>query len=207
MTLITGQGDPLYVAVDAASQNIYWTNYLSNTVSRWVGGGVRSLSIEGGVTGLGADFIIVDDPVEIKDCGNIKRLERVNELFDNEIKTRLNNPKHGCIVVIAHRISEDDLPGHLLKKRDRKEPRKRAWKELRLETVCEPKFPVVSWAGMAVARCSCSHSTSSPLEPLRSSGTSVLGVTFASAWSGAASVFQPPALVSCQSQKDQPVAP
>ena len=28
------------------------------------GGGVRSLSIEGGVTGLGADFIIIDDPVE-----------------------------------------------------------------------------------------------------------------------------------------------
>jgi len=31
------------------------------------GGGVRSLSIEGGVTGLGADFIIIDDPVQIKD--------------------------------------------------------------------------------------------------------------------------------------------
>jgi hypothetical protein len=57
------------------------------------GGGVRSLSIEGGVTGLGADYIIIDDPVEIKDCDNTKRLERVNELFDNEIQTRLDNPK------------------------------------------------------------------------------------------------------------------
>jgi hypothetical protein len=80
------------------------------------GGGVRSLSIEGGVTGLGADFIIIDDPVEIKDCDNTKRLQRVNELFDNEIQTRLDNPKNGCIVVIAHRISEDDLPGHVLQK-------------------------------------------------------------------------------------------
>src|SRR5262249_38925791 len=91
------------------------------------GGGVRSLSIEGGVTGLGADLIIIDDPVEIKDCDNSKRLERVNELFDNEIKTRLDNPKKGRIVIIAHRISEEDLPGHVLKKS--------GWKQLKLPLI------------------------------------------------------------------------
>ena len=91
------------------------------------GGGVRSLSIEGGVTGLGADYIIIDDPVEIKDCGNAKRLERVNELFDNEIQTRLDNPNKSCIVVIAHRISEDDLPGHVLQKG--------GWKHLKLPLI------------------------------------------------------------------------
>jgi hypothetical protein len=91
------------------------------------GGGVRSLSIEGGVTGLGADFIIIDDPVEIKDCDNARRLERVNDLFDNEIQTRLDNPKKGCIVIIAHRISEDDLPGHVLKKR--------GWQQLKLSLI------------------------------------------------------------------------
>jgi predicted phage terminase large subunit-like protein len=93
------------------------------------GGGVRSLSIEGGVTGFGADFIIIDDPVEIKDCGNTKRLERVNELFDNEIQTRLDHPKKGCIVVIAHRISEDDLSGHVLKKG--------GWKQLKLPLIAQ----------------------------------------------------------------------
>jgi predicted phage terminase large subunit-like protein len=91
------------------------------------GGGVRSLSIEGGVTGLGADFIIIDDPIEIKDCENAKRLERVNELFDNEIQTRLDNPKKGRIVIIAHRISEEDLPGHVLKKG--------GWQQLKLPLV------------------------------------------------------------------------
>src|SRR5262245_13083828 len=40
------------------------------------GGVVRSLSIQGGVTGLGADYIIIDDPVEIKDCDNAKWLAR-----------------------------------------------------------------------------------------------------------------------------------
>jgi hypothetical protein len=80
------------------------------------GGGVRSLSIEGGVTGLGAAFTIIDDPVEIKDCDNPKSLERINDLFDNEIQTRLDHPKKGRILVVAHRISEDDLPGHLCKR-------------------------------------------------------------------------------------------
>jgi hypothetical protein len=49
------------------------------------GGGVRSVSVEGGVTGLGADFIIVDDPVQIKDSANVRQIERVNDLFDSEI--------------------------------------------------------------------------------------------------------------------------
>jgi predicted phage terminase large subunit-like protein len=93
------------------------------------GGSVRSLSIEGGVTGLGADFIIIDDPVEIKDCDNTKRLERVNELFDNEIQTRLDHPKKGGIVVIAHRISENDLPGHVL--------HKGGWQQLKLPLIAQ----------------------------------------------------------------------
>jgi predicted phage terminase large subunit-like protein len=78
------------------------------------GGSVRCVSIEAGVTGYGADYIIVDDPIEIKNCDNIKRLERVAELFDNEILTRLNSQKGGCIVIIAHRVNEEDLSGHLL---------------------------------------------------------------------------------------------
>jgi predicted phage terminase large subunit-like protein len=91
------------------------------------GGGVRSLSIESGVTGLGADFIIIDDPVEIKDSDNSKRLERVNELFDSEILTRLDSPKRGSIMIIAHRISEDDLSGHVL--------RQGGWKHLKLPLI------------------------------------------------------------------------
>src|SRR5258708_22115802 len=91
------------------------------------GGCVRSLSIEGGVTGLGADFIIIDDAVEIKDCDNTKRLERVNDLFDNQIHTRLRHPKKGCIVIIAHRISEEDLSGHVLKKG--------GWQQLKLPLI------------------------------------------------------------------------
>ena len=91
------------------------------------GGGVRSVSIEGSVTGFGADFIIVDDPVQIKDWDNVRQLEHVNDLFDSEIRTRLNEPSQGAIVVVAHRLSEGDLPGHLLKEG--------GWKLLKLPLV------------------------------------------------------------------------
>jgi predicted phage terminase large subunit-like protein len=91
------------------------------------GGSVRSVSIEGGVTGHGADYIIIDDPIEIKDADNIKRLERVAELFDNEVLTRLNSPKRGCIVIIAHRVNEEDLSGHLLQQG--------GWKHLKLPLI------------------------------------------------------------------------
>ena len=90
-------------------------------------GCVRSVSIEGSVTGFGADVIIVDDAVQIKDCDNEKQLRRVNELFDSEIYTRLDNPKKGAIVIVAHRLAEDDLPGHVLQEG--------GWKQVRLPLI------------------------------------------------------------------------
>ncbi len=79
------------------------------------GGGVRSVSVEGGVTGLGADIIVIDDPIQIKDCENQKQLARISDLFDSEIRTRLNTPKKGAIIIVAHRLAEDDLTGHVLR--------------------------------------------------------------------------------------------
>ena len=90
-------------------------------------GCVRSVSIEGSVTGFGADIIIVDDAVQIKECDNEKQLRRVNALFDSEIRTRLDHPKKGAIVIVAHRLAEDDLPGHVLQEG--------GWKQVRLPLI------------------------------------------------------------------------
>ncbi len=62
-----------------------------------------------------------------KTAENYVKLERVNELFENTIRTRLNNPKKGSIVVIAHRLNKDDLPGHLLNEG--------GWKHLKLPLI------------------------------------------------------------------------
>ena len=62
----------------------------------------------------GADFIIIDDPLEIKDAENIARIEFVNDRFDQVIRNRLNHPSRGAIVIVAHRLHENDLCGHVL---------------------------------------------------------------------------------------------
>ena len=79
------------------------------------GGALYAVSFGGSITGRGADVIIVDDPHDIKDAGSPQQLERSIELFETVLLSRLNNRKTGKVVVIAHRVHEDDLSGHLLR--------------------------------------------------------------------------------------------
>jgi predicted phage terminase large subunit-like protein len=78
------------------------------------GGGVYAASIDGSLTGFGADFILVDDPLDIKYAGDVEKNVHVNERFDNLVRTRLNNQKKGRIAIIQHRLSENDLSQHVL---------------------------------------------------------------------------------------------
>jgi predicted phage terminase large subunit-like protein len=79
------------------------------------GGKVSAFSIGSSITGRGADLIIVDDPVDIGKAGDVEHLEKINQLFQTRVLSRLNNPKEGRVVVIAHRLSPNDLSGSLLK--------------------------------------------------------------------------------------------
>ena len=78
------------------------------------GGGVFSSSMGGGVTGHGADIIIVDDPLDAKDAESRVEREKVNELFDSKIRSRLNNPATGIILIVAQRLHLQDLSGYLI---------------------------------------------------------------------------------------------
>ena len=78
------------------------------------GGALYAASIDGSITGFGADVIIVDDPHNITDAGYPEQLDRTIERFDTVIMSRLNNRKKGRVIVIAHRIHDKDLSAHLL---------------------------------------------------------------------------------------------
>ena len=78
------------------------------------GGEVYAASIDGSITGFGADLIIVDDPHNITDAGHPKKLASTIDRFDTLVMSRLNNRKQGRLVVIAHRIHDQDLSAHLL---------------------------------------------------------------------------------------------
>lgn len=77
------------------------------------GGGIRSTSVGSATAGFGADLILVDDPNKISDSENRDRLDKVNEKFEGEILSRFNNQKKGIVVLVQHRLDENDLSGHL----------------------------------------------------------------------------------------------
>ena len=77
-------------------------------------GGYRfSTSVEGVLTGRGADIIIIDDPLKADDAVSEPRRRSVNEWFDNTLRSRLNNQETGAIIIVMQRLHADDLVAHV----------------------------------------------------------------------------------------------
>ncbi|HVI27097.1 phage terminase large subunit [Hansschlegelia sp.] len=82
-------------------------------------GGYRfAAGMNGSILGRGADLILIDDPIKATNALSEAERRRVNEAFDNTIRTRLNDKVRGAIVIIMQRLHEDDLVGHVLDKDD-----------------------------------------------------------------------------------------
>lgn len=71
-------------------------------------------SIGGTLTGRGGDLIIIDDPLKPADALSEPARTGANEWYDNTLLSRLNSKKDGAIVIIAQRLHQDDLIGHVL---------------------------------------------------------------------------------------------
>jgi predicted phage terminase large subunit-like protein len=80
------------------------------------GGSRMALSFSGGVTGFGADIIVIDDAHNIKEIESEVIREETLRVWDEVLPTRLNNPKTGVFIVIMQRSHERDLTGHILAK-------------------------------------------------------------------------------------------
>jgi predicted phage terminase large subunit-like protein len=78
------------------------------------GGGLFAASIHSNVTGFGGGLVIVDDPVGIGDAVNLDKLNKINEKFQNEVLSRLDNHRTGTVLIIMHRLQEHDLCGYVL---------------------------------------------------------------------------------------------
>ena len=77
------------------------------------GGKVHFTSIQGPMTGLGADWIILDDPLQAAHRRSDKRSDNLETTFREALSTRLNNPSTGKIRLIQQRIAPSDLCGRL----------------------------------------------------------------------------------------------
>ncbi|HVH86181.1 MAG TPA: hypothetical protein VM912_05615, partial [Terriglobales bacterium] len=77
--------------------------------------GFRMATSVGGVlTGRGADFVIIDDPLKPDEALSDVQRQKVNDWYDHSLCTRLNNKSTGCIIVVMQRLHEDDLVGHVI---------------------------------------------------------------------------------------------
>jgi predicted phage terminase large subunit-like protein len=92
--------------------------------------GVRlATSIGGSLTGRGADFIIIDDPLKPDEALSEVQRKSVNNWYDNTLISRLNDKRTGCIILIMQRLHEDDLVGHVLEQN--------GWRLLKFPAIAE----------------------------------------------------------------------
>jgi hypothetical protein len=75
-------------------------------------------SVGGVLTGRGADLIIIDDPLKPEEALSQAQRRAANEWFDHTLYSRLNDKRRGGIVVVMHRLHEDDLVSHVVRQED-----------------------------------------------------------------------------------------
>jgi len=79
------------------------------------GGEVRALSVQGGITGHGFDFIIIDDPQKASLAHSDTERRNLEELYSSAIANRWRNPAKGVLVVVMQRLHIDDFTAFLLR--------------------------------------------------------------------------------------------
>ena len=79
------------------------------------GGGYREgFGMGGGVTGTGANWVVVDDPLKASEAKSEASKNTANYIYDNAIFNRVNDVTKDKRIVIMQRLAQDDLTGHLL---------------------------------------------------------------------------------------------
>src|ERR1700751_6104467 len=71
-------------------------------------------STGGVLTGRGADIILIDDPLKPDEALSEAQRQACNQWFVHTLYSRLNDKRHGAIVIIMQRLHEDDLVGRVL---------------------------------------------------------------------------------------------
>ena len=93
----------------------------------------RSAGVGGGITGMGGEYIIIDDPVKNREeADSATYREKVYNWYTSTLYTRLE--KDGCILLTLTHWREDDLAGKLLKA---SEDGADQWTILELPAICE----------------------------------------------------------------------
>jgi predicted phage terminase large subunit-like protein len=98
-------------------------------------GTYRGAGVCGGITGMGGDYIIIDDPVKSReDANSLTMRDKLWEWFAGTLYTR--QEKNAAILITLTRWHEDDLAGRLLEMA-KTTPGADQWDVLNLPALCE----------------------------------------------------------------------
>jgi predicted phage terminase large subunit-like protein len=75
-----------------------------------------AVSVGGTTTGLGGNYLIADDLNNAAEANSDAMIESAINWWDTAWYNRLNDPVTGCRIVIAQRLSDRDISGHVLEK-------------------------------------------------------------------------------------------
>lgn len=78
------------------------------------GGKRYATSVGGTLTGMGADVIIVDDPMKPDEALSDAERTRANDWAQHTLFTRMNDKKNDRIVIVMQRLHEVDMIGHIM---------------------------------------------------------------------------------------------
>ena len=110
------------------------------------GGGVRAVGVGSGVTGRGANLIIIDDPVKSREEAESEAYRRrVWNWYRDDMYTRLE--PNGALVLIQTRWHEADLAGRLL---DEARQGGEAWEVISLPALADENDPLGRPPGAAL---------------------------------------------------------
>lgn len=116
-------------------------------VEEWetiAGGGFKAVGVGSGITGRGANLIILDDPIKGREeAESLTYREKVWEWYRNDIYTRLE--PDGQIILIITRWHQDDLAGRILNSEDGKN-----WTVISLPAEAEENDPLGREIGEAL---------------------------------------------------------
>jgi len=91
----------------------------------------RAVGVGGGITGMGGDLIIIDDPIKSREeAQSYTYREKVWDWYTNDLYTRLE--PGGAIILVMTRWHEDDLAGRILTSEDGEN-----WRVVQLPAIAE----------------------------------------------------------------------
>jgi predicted phage terminase large subunit-like protein len=98
-------------------------------------GTYRGAGVGGGITGMGGDYIIIDDPIKNhEEANSLTYRDKLWDWYTSTLYTR--QEKDGAILITLTRWHEDDLAGRLLELA-KTDPAADQWDVLTLPALCE----------------------------------------------------------------------